>query len=45
MEVTMGDKSPKTKERQQRQKAASKEQHAAAAKAKQTAQGSVKEKK
>jgi len=45
MEVTVGDKSPKSKERQQKQKAVSKEQHTAAAKAKQVAQGPVKDKK
>ena len=41
----MGDKSPKTKERQQKQKAANKEQHTAAAKAKQAGYAAVKDKK
>jgi hypothetical protein len=38
----MGDKSPKTKQRQQKQKSAVKQQSAADAKAKQVSQNSVK---
>ena len=41
----MGDKSPKSKQRQQAQKTALKQQNAAHAKAKQVAQGPVKDKK
>lgn len=38
-EVTMGDKSPKSKQRNKKQKTASKEESAVKAKAKQSAQG------
>ena len=41
----MGDKSPKSKQRQQKQKSAVKQQNAADAKAKQTPQSVVKDKK
>lgn len=46
VEAMMGDKSPKSKQRQQKQKSAVKQQNAADAKAKQTTQSVVgKEKK
>jgi hypothetical protein len=44
-EDTMGDKSPKSKQRQQKQKSAVKQQNAADAKAKQSSNVVVKDKK